>query len=105
MYLWIALFGGVPSGVEDEQHLFLFHQLARLLHRLGRVVAVVQADEVDLAAVDAAFVVDLGEIGADGLADGAVGRRRARIRADAADLDFLVGRRRVVLLLRQAQKC
>jgi hypothetical protein len=41
----------------------LFHKFAHLLERLGRHVAVVQADQVDLAAVDAAFGVDLGEIG------------------------------------------
>ena len=42
MYLWIAEFGGVPSGLEQQQHLVLLDQLARLLHRLGRVVAVVE---------------------------------------------------------------
>jgi len=33
----------------QEQHLFLLDQLAHLLHRARRTVAVVQADEVDLA--------------------------------------------------------
>jgi hypothetical protein len=73
--------GRRAQRVEEEQHFFLLDQLARLLDRLGRVVAVVERDEVDLAAVDAAFGVDLVEVGADRLADRAVGRCRARIRA------------------------
>ncbi len=91
--------GRRAQRVEDKQHFVFFHQLAGLLNRFGRVVAVVQADEVDLATVDAALIVDLGEVGRDGLADGAVGRRRTRVRADAADLDLFVGGAGVVLLL------
>jgi hypothetical protein len=102
MYLWIAVLGGVPSGVEHQQHLVLLDQLAHLLDRLGRAVAVVVGDEVDLAAVDAALGVDLLEVGADGLADGAVGRRRPAVGLGVADLDLLVVGAGVVLLLRQA---
>jgi hypothetical protein len=47
--------------VEHQQHFFLLDQLARLLDRLGRVVAVVQRDEVDLAAVDAASALTLSK--------------------------------------------
>src|SRR6267378_4082409 len=43
--------------IEDEQNLVAFHQLARLLDRLRRAVAIVIADEIDLAAVDAAGIV------------------------------------------------
>ena len=43
---------------------------------------------LDSAAVDAALAVELVEIGRLGLADGGVGRRRARIGHDVADLDL-----------------
>jgi len=53
--------------VENEQHLVALHQLAGLLNRLRRAVTVVIADEIDLAAVDAADVIDLLEVGGFGL--------------------------------------
>ena len=62
-YLWIAVLVGVPSVPDEEQHLFLLDQLAHLLDRAWRTVAVVQADEVDLAAVDPALIVDHLEVG------------------------------------------
>src|SRR5690606_7292335 len=61
-------------------------------------VAVVVRDVVDLAAVDPALVVDHVEIGAGGLADRAVGRRRAGVRHDVADLDLRVRDARPVFL-------
>jgi hypothetical protein len=65
--------------LEQQQDLVALDQLARLLDGLRRAEGVVIADEGDLAAVDAAFGVDLVEIGGLGLADGAVsGRRPAR---------------------------
>ena len=88
--------------IEDEQHLVALHQLARLLDRLGRAVAVVIRDEIDLAAVDAAFGVDLVEVGLFGLADHPVGGSGARIGDDIADLDFGVGGAGVVFLLRES---
>src|SRR6266852_3378973 len=87
--------------VEDEQNLVALDQLARLLDRLRRAVAIVVADEVDLAAVDAAFGVDLLEVGIFGLADHAVGGGRAAVGRDVADLDFGVGGAGVVFLLRE----
>ena len=85
---------------EDQEHLVALDQLARLLHRLRRAVGVVIGDEVDLAAVDAAIVVDHAEIGAHRLADDAVGRGRPAVRHDVADLDLGVGDAGVVFLLR-----
>ncbi len=82
--------GGAERG-ENQEDLVALDQLARLLHGLGRAVGVVIGDEVDLAAVDAAIVVDHPEIGAHGLADDAIGRCRPRIRHDVADLDLGVG--------------
>ena len=54
MYLWIAVLHGVPSVWNSAKHLVLLDQLADHLDGLGRLIAVVVADEVDLAAVDAA---------------------------------------------------
>ena len=88
--------------VHDEQHFVILDQLARLLHRLRRAVAVVIGDEGDLAAVDAALLVDHLEIGSLGLADGRVGRSRAAIRHDVADLDLGIGGAGIVFLLRVA---
>ena len=101
MYFWIAEFGGVPSELKMKQNLVALHQLARLLDRFRRAVAVVIADEVDLAAVDAAFGVDLLEVGLFGLADHAIGGGRTAIGHDVADLDLGVGGAGVVFLLRE----
>ena len=91
--------GGRAERVEHRQHFIALDQLAHLLHRLRGRVGVVVADEVDLAAVDAALFVDHPEVGFLGLADGAVSRRRARIGHDVADLDLGIGRAGVVFLL------
>ncbi len=58
--------GGVGGGAErteHHQHLVLLDQFAGLLDRLRRRIGVVERDEFDLAAVDAAFGIDLLEIG------------------------------------------
>jgi hypothetical protein len=47
--------GGVPSVLNSAEHLLLLHQLTHHFDGLRRAVAVVAADEVDLAAVDAAL--------------------------------------------------
>src|SRR5664279_2196229 len=65
--------------IEDEEHLVALHQLACLLHRLRRAVRVVIADEIDLAAVDAAFGIDLVEVGLFGFADHAVSGNGAAV--------------------------
>ncbi|KEH14570.1 hypothetical protein GY15_03610 [Delftia sp. 670] len=59
---------------EHQQHAVALDQLARLLHALGGVVGVVGREVGDLAAVDAALGVDLGEVGRMGLAYGSIGR-------------------------------
>jgi len=63
--------------LEHQQYAILLDELVRGLDRLLRVVGVVIGDEIDLAAVDAAFGVDLLEIRGNRLADQAVGRGRA----------------------------
>src|SRR5206468_966205 len=86
--------------LEDQEHLVALDQLARLLDRLRRTERVVIADEVDLAAIDAALDIVLVEIGRLRLADRAIGRRRAAIGHYVADLDFGVARTGIVFLLR-----
>ena len=86
--------------IEDQQDFVAFDQLAGLLDGLRRAVGVVIADEVDLAAVDAALGVDLLEVGFFGLADHAIGGRRSAVGHDVADLDFGIGGAGVVFLLR-----
>src|SRR5690606_40941236 len=61
----LALVGVVPGGgggggaerLEEREHLLLLDQAAGLLDGLGRLVAVVADDDLDLAAVDAALLV------------------------------------------------
>ena len=92
--------GRRAEALEDQQHLVAFHQLSRLLDRLRRAVAVVVGNEIDLAAVDAAFGIDLREIGRLGLADQAVGGQRPAVGHDVAELDFRVACAGIVFLLR-----
>src|SRR5262249_17436990 len=60
-----------------------------------------QRDEVDLAAVDAAGLVDHLPEYLVGLSDHAIGRGRAAVGTEMTDLDLLVGRSVIVLLLRE----
>ncbi|MGY3371525.1 hypothetical protein ACVWZL_008650 [Bradyrhizobium sp. GM2.4] len=90
---------GRAERVEHDDHLVALDQLADLLDGLRRRIAVVIGDEVDLAAVDAALVVDHLEVGFFGLADDAIGRGRTAIRHDVADLDLGIGRAGVIFFL------
>ena len=85
---------GVMSGAdrgEDQRDLVAFDQPSRLLHRLRRRVAVVERDQIDLAAVDAAALVDHLEIADLALAERAERRHRPAIGHGLADLDFGCG--------------
>ena len=90
-YCRIARFGGGAERVEEESDFLLFDKAAHLLDCLRRTVAVVEADQVDLAAVDAAHVVDHLEIGGLGFADHPVGGGWSAIGHGLADLDFRIG--------------
>ena len=95
---------GIGRGAErlvDQQHLVAFDELARLLDGLRRRVGVIIGNEGDLAAVDAALLVDHAEIGGFGPPDGAIGRSGPRVRHDVADLDLGVACAWVVFLLRE----
>jgi hypothetical protein len=91
--------GRRAQRVVGAQHLVLLDQLADHFDGLGRAVAVVERDELDHAAVDAAPVIDALPVGLFALADHTVGRRRPAVGIGVTDLDLLVGRAVVVLLL------
>ena len=55
--------GRGAERLEQERHLFLLDEPPHLLDRLGRAVGVVDADEIELAAVDPALLVDHLEVG------------------------------------------
>src|SRR5205807_5557404 len=83
----VFLYGGIwrrAQRIEDEQHLIALDQLAGLFDRLRRAVAVVIADEIDLAAIDAALGIDLVEVVLFGLADHAIGGSGAAVGHDVA---------------------
>ena len=85
-----GVMGGADRG-EDQRDLVALDQPPRLLHRLRRRVAVVERDQVDLAAVDAAALVDHLEIADLALAERAERRHRPAIGHGLADLDFGCG--------------
>src|SRR5581483_12145016 len=90
--------GRRAHGAEDEQNVLLLDELASLLHGLRRTEPVVQADQPELSAVDSALVVDLGEIGGHGLADGGIGRYRTAVGNGLADADLGVRDPRTIRL-------
>jgi hypothetical protein len=94
-----GVLGRRTQRVEDQEHFIALDQLAHLLHRLRRAVAVVVRDKIDPAAVDAAGIVDHLEIGILDLSDDAVGGSGPAVSLDVADLDFGVRRAGVVFLL------
>jgi hypothetical protein len=61
------------EAVENEGDPILLDQATDLFDGLGWTVAVVEADEIDLAAVDPALFVDHPEIGGVGAPDHAIG--------------------------------
>ena len=102
----VALDRGVrrrAEGIECRQHLILLDQLAHQFDGLRRAIAVVAGDEVDLAAVDAALLVDHVEVAGLRLADRAVARSRAAVRHGVAELDLGVAGAGSVLARRQSQ--
>ena len=67
---------GRAERAEHQQHVVLLDKIARQLQRGPRIGIVVVRNEADLAAVDAAALVDHVEIGGLGLADRAERRER-----------------------------
>ena len=91
----IAMVAAVPVRADDRHDLVLLDELAGRGDGLGVVGGVVLDDQLDLAAVDAAGVVDLLDFGLEhvllGLAQGGVGTGEGD---DRADLDRLAADRR-----------
>ena len=86
--------GQIARRAERREHkgdFVAFHQLAGLFDRLRRTVGIVERDQVDLASVDAAPVIDGADIGDQRLADCAQRRGRAAEWKHRADLDFGCG--------------
>src|ERR1700738_2391373 len=86
-YFDIAVLWGADRR-EDQRNFIALHQPHGLLHGFRRRVAVIQRDQVDLAAVDAAALIEHLEIADLALAERAERRNRAAIRHGLADLDF-----------------
>ena len=76
-----------PKVWKDERDALLFDEPPGLFDGLGRAVTVVEANQVELAAVDPALLVDQLEIGGLGPGDRAVGRSGSAVREALADLD------------------
>jgi hypothetical protein len=91
--------GGRAHGTDDGDDLIILDQLARLLNRLGRLVAVVEREKLDLAAVHPALPVDHVVIGGLHPSLRAVGRQRAAVRIGLADRDLGIGDAGIVTLL------
>ena len=74
-----------PDRMEEERHFVFFDEASGLLHRLGRRIAVIKADQIYLSSVDAALGVDLTDIGSLHARHRAHVRCRAAVRRRLAD--------------------
>src|SRR6185437_7379971 len=90
--------GWRSEGLKDQQHAVVFDEFARLLDRLGRTIGVVIGRELALAAVDAAFRVDLVEIGGFCLSDHGIGGGGPDVGHAVADFDFGIAGAGIVFL-------
>src|ERR1700677_2417672 len=79
------------ESVGQKGDMLLLDQPPHLLNRLRRAIGVVEADEIDLAAVNPALIVDHLEIGSLGAADHAKGGCGPAVGYCLPDLDFRVG--------------
>ena len=92
--------GRCAQCAQGQQDFILLYQTANHLHRFGRAVAIVQGDEVDLAAVNATCLVQLLEVSRLNLADDAVSRGWAAVWHGLANFDFSVAGTGIVFFLR-----
>src|SRR6185437_11190036 len=93
------------DDLEGGPNLVAFDELAHLLDRLRRTVGVVVLDEIDLAPVDPALLVDHAQIRGLHLADAAIGRSRSAERNGLTDLDLGIARAGIVFLLCELGHC
>ena len=87
----------VPIEPKIKATLLHFDQLARLVPGAPRHEAVVDADQVDPAAIDAALIVDHLHVGLLGQTGNRESGARTGIRHGLADLDLVIGHPRRVL--------
>src|SRR5690349_21036284 len=80
--------GHCPEAPEQREHPLFVDQLARLLDSAGRVEAVVETDQPDLAPIDATFRVDLVEVGGLRSGNTRVTRERSAVGHGLADSDL-----------------
>jgi hypothetical protein len=97
-YFAVARLVGVPTD-PTIQHAIAFHELPRLLDRPRRRERIVERDQRDLAAIDAAGCVDLPEIGRLHPAEPAERGERPAVWHGLADPDFGVGDAGAVFLV------
>jgi hypothetical protein len=76
------------KGAEYQQGLIFLNQFANHLQRLRRTGAIVAADEIDPAPVDAALIVEHAKIGGFRLADRTIWGGCAAVRTGIAKLDL-----------------
>ena len=93
------------QALKNQKDLVALNELARLFDRFRGIGAIVIADELDLASVDAALRIDLVEVSSFGLSDDAVRRDRTTVRHGVADLYFGVAGARIVLFLSKRGAC
>ena len=90
----ITVNGGIgwsAQGIEEKGDLILFDEAAHLLHRLGRTVAIIERNKVDLAAANTALLIDhVPERGLK-LSNHAIGRRWAAVSDGMTNLDLRRG--------------
>jgi hypothetical protein len=96
--------GWRAEGADDRKDFVAFNQPAGLLDRLRRAMAVVQRDQVDFAAIDPAFGVDLLKIGRGSAPDGSEARRSTAVRHGLADLDLGVGHPRPIIRILRGRR-
>ena len=93
------------DDLEGGENFVAFDELAHLLDGLRRTVGIVVLNEIDLASVDSALLVDHAQIGGLHLADAAVGGSRSAERNGLTDLDLGIARAGVIFLLCERGRC
>jgi len=91
----IFLNGNIGRGAdrtEHREHVVLLHKLACLLDGFGRRIGIVQGQKVDLASVNAAFIVQHLKVGGLGARYRAVGRSGPAIGRGISKFDGGLGR-------------
>ncbi len=100
----IFVHGGLRRGAEraeQRQHFVLLDQPPRRLDAFRRAVGVVHGEELDLAPVDAALLVDHLEIGFADAPQHAIDRAGTGMRHGLAELDFGIAGADIVFFLRR----